>query len=150
MKKLVVGAVAILMVGLGSSAVMADSTAVVAQAVGKVMVDSGKGFMPVTAGAALQDGDRVVALKASSATINFAQGCALSLGENNLVTVSKESGCNTEVVAVNRSADSSAVAAVGQSSFDWTPVIGLGGIAGAGAIYALSNNNNDKNPVSLQ
>jgi len=89
-------------------------------------------------------------LKASSATINFAQGCTLSLAENNLVTVSKEAACKTEIVAVNRSADPSAVAAVGQAGFDWTPVIGLGGFAGAGAIYAASNNNNDTQPISVQ
>jgi len=150
MKKFVVGSVALAMFALGSSAVTADSTAVVAQAAGKVMVDSGKGFVPAKAGVALQDGDRVVALKASNATINFAQGCVLPLAENNLVTVSKEAGCKSEIVAVNRSADSSAVAAVGQPGFDWTPVIGLGGIAGAGAIYAASNNNNDTQPISGQ
>jgi len=151
MKKFVVGSVALAMFALGSSAVMADSTAVVAQAAGKVMVDSGKGFVPAKAGVALQDGDRVVALKASSATINFAQGCVLPLAENNLVTVSKEAGCKSEIVAVNRSADSSAVAAVGEPVFEWTPIIGLGGVVAVGGIAAASsNNNNDTQPISGQ
>jgi len=137
MKKFVVGSVALAMFAIGSSAVMADSTAVVAQATGKVMVDSGKGFVPVKAGFALKDGDRVVALKASSARINFAQGCALTLAENNLVSVSKEAGCKTEIVAVNRAADPSAVAAVGGAAAGGAAAAGGGGAAaGAGAAAA--------------
>lgn len=150
MKKLTVSAVFFVMFGLGSSVAMAGSEAVVAQVTGKVMVDSGKGFMLVKSGAALKEGDRVVALKASNATINFAQGCTMTLGENDLVTVSRDAGCKSHIVAVNRVADPSAVAAIGEADFDWTPVIGLGVIAGAGVIYAATNNSNDTKPISVQ
>jgi len=150
MKKNFVSAVTLVMFGLGSSVVMAAPEAVVAQAQGKVMVDSGKGFVPVKAGAALQNGDRVVALKASSATINFAQGCALSLAENNLVTISKEAGCATKVVAVNRAADPSAVAAVGDDDrVGLVPFIVAGGLAG-GLVIAGATNGKDEKPISSQ
>lgn len=150
MKKVILGAVMLSMFGMSSSLVMAASEAVIAQAAGKVMVDSGKGFVPARVGAELQNGDRVVALKASSATINFSHGCTLSLVENNLVTISREAGCKADIVALNSVADTSAIAAVGQGGFDWAPVIGLGSFGGAGAIYAASNSNNDTKPISGQ
>ena len=143
MKKMIVGGAVLALCGLSSTAVMADSDAVLAQSVGKVMIDSGKGFFPVKVGAVLNDGDRVVALKASSATINFAQGCSLALAENNLVTISKDAGCKSEIVAVNRAADTSTVAAVGDTQDQGS---NLGGyIAAAGGVVALGLGINELN-----
>ena len=150
MKKLLMAFVPVVALSLISSVSVADGGGVLASTVGEVMLDAGKGFSAVKSGAEVKAGDRIVALKDSSAVISFGGRCSLSLSSNSLVTVASSDPCASEVVAVNRKSDANSVAAIGESDSDSKLAFLLaGGAAVGGVIIAASNSNdNDNKPLS--
>ena len=62
-------------------------------------MNKGEGLVSGKAGAALVDGDRIVTLDKSSAKIVFADGCTVTLEENNIFVINAELGCKALPVA---------------------------------------------------
>jgi hypothetical protein len=78
----------------GSSAAFADvGIATISDVSGKVLVNSGKGFVPAAADMVLKAGDRVFVGEQSFATLSYEE-CAALLDKPAVVTVTSEVGCN--------------------------------------------------------
>ena len=87
------------MLGL-SVAQAASNVAEISLVQGKVLVNQGAGFVALAEGASLKAGDKVLVGKDSSALIAYNSGCAVSIHEAKIVTVSKVAPCKAgEVVA---------------------------------------------------
>jgi len=88
---------------------------------GKVLMNKGEGLVSGKAGAALVDGDRIVTLDKASARIVFADGCTVTLEENNIFVINAELGCKALPVA-----STGAAAAAGGMSGTTAALIGAG------------------------
>jgi hypothetical protein len=87
---------------------------------GKVLMNKGDGLVSGKAGTALVDGDRIVTLDKSGAKIVFADGCTVTLEENNIFVINAELGCKALPVA------STGAAAAGGMSGTTAALIGAG------------------------
>ena len=86
---------AVVAIGLMCVATQASAAASVAQLdsiKGSVMVSQGGKFVPVSSTTALQAGDRVVAAN-GQAQVTFADGCAVSVAPQAMVTLGAASPC---------------------------------------------------------
>lgn len=111
---------------------------------GKVLVNMGDGLVSGKPNTALKDGDRVVTLDKSKATITFPEGCDVVLEENMIFVIDSQLGCKALLLPSNQAA---AAAISTQGVF-----IGVAALVGAGALIVNNNtnNNNDKRPISNQ
>ena len=110
---------------------------------GKVLMNKGDGLVSGKPGTALVDGDRIVTLDKSSAKIVFADGCTVTLEENNIFVINAELGCKALPVA------STGAAAAGGMSGTTAALIGVG-VLGLGLAIGGGNGNNDNRPISAQ
>lgn len=111
---------------------------------GKVLMNKGDGLVSGKAGVALVDGDRIVTLDKSSAKIVFADGCTVTLEENNIFVINAELGCKALPVT-----STGAAAAAGGVSGTTAALIGAG-LVGVGLAIGGGNGNNDNRPISAQ
>jgi hypothetical protein len=89
---------ATLALGVSASAFAASGVANITSAEGKVLVNAGKGFVPVTGPAALKVGDKVMLGKGGFATVAF-KDCAVSLDKPTVFTVTKNAPCAKDQLA---------------------------------------------------
>jgi hypothetical protein len=100
-----------------------DPAARLAAVDGLVLVNQGAGFTPVTNGAVLHAGDRLLSLKGAHARLIYANGCAVSLNANAMVTVAA-SGHGASCMALGRPiADTGVAGAPAQGPGDRTLVL---------------------------
>jgi hypothetical protein len=79
---------------LSSTAWAASGVAELVNVNGKVFVQQGEGFVPVSGTVLLQPGDQVMVGDESSAEINYIGGdCAVSINDKSLVRVTKKAPC---------------------------------------------------------
>jgi hypothetical protein len=128
-----------------AAAVLAASTSFAAAEVGsatlgdisgKVLVNSGKGFVAATASTILRDGDKVMVGEQAFATLSYS-GCSLALSKPAVVTVSSETACaDAAAVQITPTADldSGYVAPILP-----LPLILLGGAAAIGGVILISD-----------
>lgn len=60
---------------------------------GKVMIHKGKDYTFAKEGQALVPGDRVVALRDSTAKVAFGSGCVATIGENSVLAIDEKANC---------------------------------------------------------
>ncbi len=125
---------AILVVGLASAA-SAASLSVVS---GPVLVDSGKGFVKVSANSELAPGSRVMVAKGGNAALAYADGCSKTLGPNTVTTVVGSGACNQKAQVAAQSKDL------------LTPTLIIGGTAAlvTGLAFVAKDDNNTTSPIS--
>lgn len=87
---------------LAGSAFAADSVATLSAQEGTVLVNQGEEFVTATDAQALMAGDRVMVMEGASATITYADGCALPLIAGTLVELPAQSPCTGAVVSVQQ------------------------------------------------
>lgn len=87
---------------LAGSAFAADSVATLSAQEGTVLVNQGEEFVTATDAQALMAGDRVMLMEGASATITFADGCAMPLVAGSLVELPAQSPCTGAVVNVQQ------------------------------------------------
>lgn len=87
---------------LAGSAFAADSVATLSAQEGTVLVNQGEEFVTATDAQALAAGDRVMVMEGASATVTYADGCALPLIAGTLVELPAQSPCNGAVVSVQQ------------------------------------------------
>lgn len=135
MKRILSCALAALMV-TASVAVAAQSVAVVQNVGGKVLVNKGKGFVPVTSSMQLGAGDTLMIGNKSSATLAYAD-CSIDLKKPAVVTVSTKAcdGVKADGVFVTPAADVPDVVA---PVFPW-PLLLIGGAVIVTTVVVLSN-----------
>jgi len=130
----------------GQAAAQGTEAATLQDLSGKVLMNKGDGLVSGKAGAALVDGDRIVTLDKSSARIVFADGCTVTLEENNIFVINAELGCKALPVA------STGAAAAGGMSGTTAALIGAGvlglGLALGGGGGGSSTD--DNRPISAQ
>ena len=87
---------------LASSAFAAEPVATLTAQEGTVLVNQGEEFATAAEGQALQAGDRVMLMEGASATVTFADGCALPLAAGSLLEVPAVSTCAGAVASVQK------------------------------------------------
>jgi hypothetical protein len=115
MKSATVGKSLILGAGLATTLCFAAAPEPVGKIVrteGWAVVTQGAQYVRASEGMPLREGDRLIALKDSSVTIHFADGCELTLAENELLTVGPVSTCASDAVGHYRADPKSGVATV--------------------------------------
>lgn len=78
---------------LASSAFAAEPVATLTAQEGTVLVNQGEVFATANEGQTLEAGDRVMLMEGASATLTFADGCALPLAAGSLIEVPAQSTC---------------------------------------------------------
>ena len=134
-------ALALGMVGLAQ----ANPVALLYKVQGKVMVSQGGKFVEAKAGMPLGVGDRILVMAGSNASIEYGNGCTLSLVPNSSLTVTPDCK-NARAVAATQQGNTGMM---GPSHTDYTPYILIGGIATV-ALFAAANGggNSNHNPIS--
>lgn len=87
--------------------------AVVSNVSGTVQVNQGNGFRTIPGSSEVKSGNVVRTGSNSSATVYYENGCALSIGENQTVTIQNDPTCNGANAAGNVGAVAVGIAAVG-------------------------------------
>lgn len=87
---------------LAGSALAADSVATLSAQEGTVLVNQGEEFTTAADAQALKAGDRVMLMEGASATLTFADGCAMPLVAGTLVELPAQSPCAGAVVSVQQ------------------------------------------------
>ena len=123
-------ALALGMVGVAQ----ANPVAIVYKMHGKVMVNQGQKFIPAKAGMPLSVGDRILVMAGSDASIEYGNGCTLSMVPNSSLTVTPDCK-NAQALAATQQGNT---AAMDPSHTDYTPYILIGGIAAVALIAAAS------------
>mgnify|MGYP003542053958 CR=1 FL=1 len=131
------------LVTAGQAAAQGTGAATLQELNGKVLMNKGDGLVSGKAGTALMDGDRIVTLDKSGAKIVFADGCTVTLEENNIVVINAELGCKALPVA------STGAAAAGGFNATAAALIGAS-LVGVGLAIGVGNGNNDNRPISAQ
>ena len=140
MKKfaLVAGAVSLLW---ASSAFAAGSVALVGEVQGKVMVNSGEGYVPVASAAELAPGATVFVGPKSSAKLTYTEAnCSVNLAAGSVVTIKKNAPCAEVASPV-------ADAPMPEVAFSPLPLL-VGGLAVAGLVGLIIATSDDEEPVS--
>lgn len=75
-----------------------DIVAVINKASGKVMADTGKGFVGAPEGTLLKEDNRVVTLDESVTEIVFFDCCKTTLKSNNMITIKGNPGCKAAIL----------------------------------------------------
>ncbi len=110
---------------------------------GLVTVSSGNQLINATQGAALVVGNRIITTSSGGATLDFDNGCNITLKANESITVRDTTDCKAllaSVSPVGGAAPGTAVAAGGGSAGPW--VIGAGAVAIALIVNSRNNNSN--------
>ena len=66
---------------------------------GTVLVNQGEQYRTGIEGMALRPGDRIMAMSAGSAVIQFSDGCAYDLDDNEVLTIGQTSTCSADTIA---------------------------------------------------
>ena len=127
-------ALALGMVGLAQ----ANPVAMLYKVQGKVMVNQGGKFVEAKAGMPLGVGDRILVMAGSDASIEYGNGCTLSLAPNSSLTVTPD--CKNALAVTGTQQDNTAM--MDPSHTDYTPYILIGGIATVALIAAASGGGN--------
>ena len=123
---------------LASSAFAAEPVATLGDQTGTVLVNQGEEFTTATENQALQAGDRVMLMEGASATLTFADGCALPLEAGSLLEVPAQSTCAGAVANVQKIGPTYAQAVGSGAKDDDTMVYVVFGGAGALIVYGLT------------
>jgi hypothetical protein len=112
---------------------------------GKVMINHGKGFVPAAGLVSLNAGDQLMVGEKSSAVVNYASGCAVSVAATQVVTISAKAPCKAgEKVAMIGDTAIAPAADVMDPSVPYgfagaLPLLLIGGgVLGLGAVLLLS------------
>lgn len=87
-----------LALGVSAPAYAASGIANITTAEGKVLLNAGKGFVPVSGPVALKVGDKVLLGKGGFATVAF-KDCAVALDKPTVFTVTKNAPCSKDQLA---------------------------------------------------
>lgn len=125
---------------LAGSTFAADPVATLTTQEGTVLVNQGEEFTTAAEGQALQAGDRVMLMEGASATLTFADGCALPLEAGSLLEVPAVSTCAGTVASVQKIGPTyaQAVGSGAKEDDDDTLVYVVFGGAGALIVYGLT------------
>ena len=131
-------------------ATAADETAATLVRIeGEAVVSKGAQYVGGTEGMALKVGERVMALAASTATIQFNDGCRYVLEANQLLTVDAMSPCALGLVPAGQAAAAATtgggigIAGATAASLGWVPAA-LGGAVAVGATVDYQNNDTSR------
>jgi hypothetical protein len=71
---------------------------------GSVMISQGGAYVKASSGTTLRAGDRIVAMEGGAAQLQYADGCAVSVGSTAMATVGASSPCGAGLVRTNQTA----------------------------------------------
>lgn len=144
----------------GAAPVAMAAGTVLSQVQSPVMVNQGASYVPAESGMQLNPGDQLMVLQGGEALVNYASGCQVTLGGNELLRIAAEDACSApSVAAVNAQVSPQSGSGGGGNTTTTTGgggggtgnAIGLG-ITGAVAVYSayeISDDDDDnREPIS--
>ena len=124
---------------------------------GRAMVDQGSGFTPVTIGTELRAGNRLLVSRGSTAQVSFDEGCEITIGAGEILTVAKDNPCEGLTLGRMGNRPHGWDASLSQADeLKWTEIgMIVGGVAIAavviiGASQAGGNNDDKRNRQALK
>lgn len=141
MKKIFTGIVALAALVSSGSSWAADEVAKLAEISSPVMINQGDRYVPATAGMALKEGDQLMVLQGGKALVNYATGCEIRLGGNEILRIAATDACSAPAVAaVNAqlapSATTSPAVVSSTTAAGWTAAQIAAFVAAGGIIVA--------------
>lgn len=136
---------------LFATSAMAAPVATLGGVSGPVLVDSGKGFVKVSAAADLNAGARVLVAKDGKAVLSYGNGCSLTLSPNSITSVTDGKACKekSQVAAADLTYEPAPAPVVTPppTNLAW---LGFVAAAGAGGVigWLIADNNNNDDPGS--
>lgn len=158
MKMLSKATAALLVAGFGMGVAHAGEPmqiASIAGLEGKVMIHKGKDYTFAKEGQALVQGDRVVALRDSTAKVAFGSGCIATIGENSVLAIDEKANCAAkEPVKVAQALGTTKTDAggglTGGGAGGGFMEGGMGALAGLGGVLGVSLLDRQVNEYSTQ
>ena len=129
--------VAIGLMCVAGQASAAGAVAQVSSAKGAVMVSQGAGYASTAPGAALNAGDRIVAME-GGAQVSYADGCVVNVAPQGVVTVGAASPCSAALASGAEPAN----------LFEMSGFTGALVIFGIGLLLIALAYDNDDDPIS--
>lgn len=142
----------------------AETGTVLGQIQSPVMINQGDAYVPAQAGMQLNPGDQIMVLQGGQALVNYASGCRVELGGNEILRIAAEDACSAPAVAaVNAQVSPNAggggaaatgggaAAAGGAGGAGLGSMIGLGvtlGVAGFAASEVADDDDDNREPIS--
>ena len=151
MKRNYTGMVASVALLVSGSSLAADETARLAEMSSPVMVNQGGTYIPATAGMALRSGDQLMVLQGGEALVNYATGCEVKLGGNEILQIAATDACSSPgIAAVNAQLAPTATSGGGSSAAITTAeIIALVGVGSAAAYLVTEFNDDDSDNAEL-
>jgi hypothetical protein len=149
-KALLVSAISVAALSAAQSGAWAaeGEVATLARITGDAVVSKGAQYVGATEGMVLKVGERVMSLAASSALVQFNDGCRYVLEANQLLTIENKSPCALGLVNQEQGVASAGAGAAG-ANLGWVPVAAVGVIAVPGiALDTGSENRGYPPPIS--
>ncbi|MDO8862370.1 hypothetical protein Q6D67_11720 [Haliea sp. E1-2-M8] len=87
------------MILAAGSAMAADSLATISNIQSPVMVNQGDAYVPAREGMTLGNGDQLLVMQGGAALVNYASGCELKLGGNEILRIAATDACSAPSVA---------------------------------------------------
>ena len=82
----------------GQASAMNATVAQLGAVKGAVMINQGGAYVTASSGTVLRAGDRIVAMEGGAAQLQYADGCAISVGSTAMATVGASSPCGAGLV----------------------------------------------------
>jgi hypothetical protein len=115
------------------------------------VVSKGAQYVSGTEGMALKIGARVMSLAASSAVIQFNDGCRYVLEANQLLTVENQSPCALGLVSQEGGAGAVGAGHAGAAGLAWVPVAGVGLVGVMGGTFPTGHHHRyNRRPISQE
>ena len=139
------------------STVAAETGTVLSQMQSPVMINQGDAYVPAEAGMQLNPGDQLIVLQGGQALVNYASGCRVELGGNEVLRVAAEDACSAPAVAaVNAQVSpqggagggSTAGGAAGGAAMNTVGLIAAIGVAGYAAYEISDDDDDNREPIS--
>lgn len=87
------------LIAAAGSAMAADSLATLSNVQSPVMVNQGDTYVPAREGMILGNGDQLLVMQGGAALVNYASGCELKLGGNEILRIAATDACSAPSVA---------------------------------------------------
>lgn len=135
------------------STVAAETGTVLSQMQSPVMINQGDAYVPAEAGMQLNPGDQLIVLQGGQALVNYASGCRVELGGNEVLRVAAEDACSAPAVAavnaqVSPQGGAGGGSTAGGAAMNTVGLVAAIGVAGYAAYEVSDDDDDNREPIS--
>lgn len=123
------------MIAASNFALASDNLATLSNIQSPVMVNQGDAYVPAREGMILGNGDQLLVMQGGAALVNYASGCELKLGGNEVLRIAATDACSApSVAAVNAQVAPPATSSTGGGSGSGAGGVDFGLVATLAAV----------------